>query len=130
MSKWLYSTHVFNSYFNYFIHLMIFGIFPRFDLSNKWFFLSWLSFFNDPLMVLFFLGVLKILQRRSNVFVELRLEVVLRVLGIIMPLLLWFLGSHNEFVFQITFNDSQVVLEVFDIMVLTEVCNWVVDVIA
>ena len=130
MSKWLYSTHMFDSYFNYYIHLMFFGIFPRFDLSNKWFSLSWLSFFNDPLMVLFFLGVLKILQRRSNVFVKLRLEVVLRILGIIMPLLLWLLGSHNEFVFQITFNDSQVVLEIFDIMIFTEVCNRVVDVIA
>jgi len=81
-------------------------------------------------VILLFLSVLKILQGSSNVFIISWLEVVVSVLGIIMPFGSGCFGSHDEFVVQLFFDDSQIVLEITDLVVFTEVGDSIVDIVA
>jgi len=89
-----------------------------------------LEIIDNPLVAESVLSITKMLGSGDHITIELRSEVVISILGWVMPFGLRCISAHFELVAESTFRDLEGVVVVDDVVVNTEVGNWVVDVIA
>jgi len=76
------------------------------------------------------LGITKMLGSTDHISIELGSEVVVSILGDVVPFGLRCIGAHDEFVSEGSFRNLKRVVIINDVVVDTEVWNWIVDVIS
>ena len=84
----------------------------------------------SPVMVEVGLGISEVLVRRNDITIELWSEVVVNVLGWVVPLGLGGLGTHLKYVGLHALSELEGIVIVEDVGVNAEVWNWVVDLVA
>jgi len=75
-------------------------------------------------------GVLEVLQGGDGVAVQLWGEVVVDILGWVLPLGLGGGGTDLEFVSDHTLGDFEIIEVIVDVLVSAEVWNWIVNLVA
>jgi hypothetical protein len=83
-----------------------------------------------PMVAKILLGVSEVLVGRDDITIELRSEVVVDILGWVLPLGLGGGGTNLELVTDHLLGEREGLEVIVDVLVSSEVWNWVVDVVA